>query len=89
MIGKGLNRVVQNIMYTDRGRLILSIILGLGLATIFRNYCKGKNCYDFIGPKQNEIRDQVFSFDSANSKCYTMRVQSIKCGTKQKSVQFA
>ena len=31
MLGKGLNRVVNNIMYTDRGRFILSIILGLGL----------------------------------------------------------
>ena len=32
---------------------------------------------------------QVFSFDSANSKCYNMREQSIKCGSKEKSVQFA
>ena len=89
MLGKGVNKFVNNIMYTDRGRFILSIILGLGLASIFRNYCEGKNCYDFIGPKQNEIRDQVFSFDSGNSKCYTMREQSIKCGSKEKTVQFA
>lgn len=89
MLSKGLNKVVHNIMYTDRGRFVLSIILGLGFATIFRNYCQGKNCYDFIGPKQEEIRNKVFSFDSANSKCYTMRENSIKCGSKEKTVQFA
>jgi len=89
MLSKGLNKVVHNIMYTDRGRFVLSIILGLGFASIFRNYCQGKNCYDFIGPKQEEIRNKVFSFDSANSKCYTMRENSIKCGSKEKTVQFA
>ena len=41
MLGKGVNKFVNNIMYTDRGRFILSIILGLGLASIFRNYCEG------------------------------------------------
>ena len=89
MLGKGLNRVVQNIMYTDRGRFILSIILGLGLATIFRNYCKGKNCYDFIGPKQKEIKDQVFSFDSNNSQCYVMREKTVSCNNNKKIVNFS
>ena len=89
MLGKGLNRVVQNIMYTDRGRFILSIILGLGLATIFRNYCKGKNCYDFIGPKQKEIKDMVFSFDSNNSQCYVMREKTVACNNNKKIVQFS
>ena len=88
MLGKGVNRVVQNIMYTDRGRFILSIILGLCLASIFRKLCQGKNCYDFIGPKQNEIRDQVFSFDSNNNECYIMREKNVNCGNKEKSIKF-
>jgi len=86
---KGVSRFVNNIMYTDRGRIILSIILGLGVATLFRKYCEGKNCYSFIGPEQNAIRDQIFSFDSGNSKCYAMREKTVRCGTKEKSVDFA
>ena len=46
MIGKGLNRVVQNIMYTDRGRLILSIILGIISCYIFLKLFN----YFFKGP---------------------------------------
>ena len=48
MIGKGLSIAMKNILYTDRGRFILSIILGLGLATLFRKFCEGRNCYNFI-----------------------------------------
>ena len=89
MLGKGVNRMIQNLMYTDRGRFLLSIIFGLGVATLFRAYCKGRNCYNFIGPKQNEIRDKIFSFDSANEKCYTMREKNVKCGTKEQTIHFA
>ena len=31
MIGKGLSTAINNILYTERGRFILAIILGLGL----------------------------------------------------------
>ena len=70
MIGKGLSVAMNNILYTDRGRFILSVILGLGLASLFRKFCEGKNCYKFIGPEQNNIRDKIFSFDSNNNECY-------------------
>lgn len=88
MIGKRLNRVVQNIMYTDRGRIVLSIILGLGLASLFRKYCKGKNCYEFIGPEQTEVRNKIYSFDSNNSTCYKMKEKNVKCGNKEKLINY-
>ena len=89
MIGKGLSTAINNILYTERGRFILAIILGLGLASLFRNFCKGKNCYDFIGPEQQAIRDQVFSFDSNNKDCYVMREHATKCNKNYKTVQFS
>lgn len=89
MIGKGLSTAVKNILYTDRGRFILAIILGLGLATLFRKFCNGKKCYNFIGPEQNAIRDQIFSFDSNNNECFIMREKATKCNNKSKTIQFA
>ena len=80
---------LRRLIYGDVGKVVISIILGLGLATLFRRFCDGKDCYTFIGPKQNAIRDQIFSFDSKNSKCYTMREQSVKCNSKPKTVKFA
>lgn len=84
-----IERVIKNIMHTDRGRIILSILLGLGLATIFRKYCDGRNCYHFHGPEQKELRDQIYSFDSKHSKCYAMREKSVACGSKEKTVEYA
>tara|TARA_Y100001970_G_scaffold288239_1_gene414994 strand:+ start:2709 stop:2978 length:270 start_codon:yes stop_codon:yes gene_type:complete len=89
MIGKGLSTAINNILYTERGRFILSVILGLGLASLFRNFCKGKDCYDFIGPEQEAIRDQVFSFDSNNKDCYIMREHTSKCKKNYKTVEFS
>lgn len=89
MIGKGISTFFENILYTERGRIVLSIILGLGLATLFRKFCDGKNCYNFVGPKQTELKDKIYSFDSGNSKCYTMRERNVGCGSKSKTVEFA
>jgi len=89
MIGKGLSVAIKNILYTDRGRFVLAIILGLGLATLFRKFCEGKKCYDFIGPKQKEILDEVFSFDSDNKECFVLREKAVKCNNNLKNIQFA
>ena len=89
MIGKGVSRVIQNILYTERGRIILSIILGLGLATLFRKFCEGKNCYYFIGPEQKDVRNKIYSFDSKNNTCYTLKEKNIQCGQKERSINFA
>ena len=83
-----INNIIKNILYTNLGRLLLSVILGLGMATLFRQMCNNKECYNFIGPKQNEIRDKIFSFDSKNSKCYTMKESVVNCGSKERSIDF-
>ena len=88
MFGANVNRVIKNFMYTERGRFILSIIFGLGLATLFRKFCEGKDCYSFIGPKQNEIRDKIFSFDKNNTECYKMKEKNVKCGLKERTIEY-
>jgi hypothetical protein len=89
MIANSINNLINNLLYTYNGRIILSIILGLGLASLFRKICEGKNCYSFIGPKQNDLRDQIFSYDSKNNKCYTLREETVKCNTSKQSLYFA
>ena len=84
-----INNVVKNILYSPGGKILLSVILGLGLASLFRKMCESNDCYRFIGPEQNAIRDKIFSFDSGNKKCYTMRENAAKCGSKPQSVEFA
>ena len=84
-----ISNVIKNILYTDMGRIILSIILGLGLATLFRQMCKGKDCHKFIGPEHNAIRDKIFSYDDNNNKCFKLKENMVKCGERPKTIEFA
>ena len=89
MAAKGFNKIVNNLMYTERGNIILSIIFGLGIATIFRKFCSGKNCYDFIGPEHDDLKNSIYSYDSNNNKCYKVDQKITSCDSKKKIINFA
>ena len=57
-------------------KIILSLIWGFGLATLFQRVCVGRDCIVLRGPKPDKIKDKVFSF---NNKCYTYQPYSVSC----------
>jgi hypothetical protein len=73
-------------MYLDKfinsytGKIIMSILLGLGLATIFRAVCRGKECRVIAAPPIEEIENQVYKF---NNKCYNIEKNAVKCNSKK------
>ena len=80
---------IRRLIYSKFGKNIISILLGLGLATIFRQVCNSKDCYKFIGPKHNALRDKIFASDSEKTKCYTLVEENISCGSKSKTLEFS
>ena len=66
-------------MTSKHGNIIISIIWGLGLATLFRRACQGRNCVVIKAPEQNEIKGKVFKFDS---KCYKFEPEITSCKNK-------
>lgn len=72
--------------HSETGKHMLSIILGLGLASLFRIVCKGKNCIIFKAPPLTDIKDKVFK---QNDKCYKYTPVSTKCDASKKIVEFA
>ena len=77
-----LNRLI----YSDVGKIVISIILGLGLATLFRKVCKERDCLVFHAPKLDKIKNQVFKF---KDKCYKFEEEIEKCNENKKIVNFA
>ena len=69
----------NNIANDKYGRIILSIIWGLGLAAIFRKVCKGRDCIIIKGPKPNETDNKIYKF---NDKCYKYNSYSTSCELK-------
>jgi hypothetical protein len=48
-------------------RVILGIIWGLGLASIFRCACNGRKCIVFKAPIPADVINHVYNY---NEKCY-------------------
>ena len=84
-----IKNVINNLFYTDVGKIILSIIIGLGIASMFRQFCQGKDCYRFMGPKHSEIRNQIFSYDSQHEHCYNLKEETTECVENKQTLLFA
>tara|TARA_A100001011_G_scaffold380517_1_gene447937 strand:+ start:251 stop:487 length:237 start_codon:yes stop_codon:yes gene_type:complete len=76
---------VRRLLYSNFGRIVISILLGLGLATIFRKVCKDRKCLVFKAPKLDKVKGQVFKFDG---KCYKYREEATKCDPNKRIVDF-
>jgi hypothetical protein len=78
----GLKVLIQ----TDRGKILISILLGLGFATLFRKSCKDKECIEFKGPKLSDIKGKVYQYEN---QCYEFAPNPVKCSSDKKMVRFA
>ena len=81
--------MIKNIvkaMHTQQGKYLISIILGMGLASLFRKVCHKRNCMIFKAPPLEEVKSNVYSYDS---KCYKFKEKATKCNPGKKQVDFA
>jgi hypothetical protein len=76
----------SRLLYTDYGRWLLSIVLGLGLATLFRKVCNERNCMVFHPPKFEELKENTYKY---GDKCYKFKEKAVKCDNNKKKVRFA
>ena len=76
---------LRRIIYSDFGKYIISILLGLGLASLFRRACHDRTCYKFVGPSMKEIDAKTFKF---NDKCYKYVPEAKTCNKEKKRVHF-
>jgi hypothetical protein len=78
-------------MYLDKfvhsytGKIVMSVLLGIGLATFFRAVCKGKHCRIMSAPPIQEIDGQTYKFDD---KCYKMEKNAINCANNKRTVKI-
>lgn len=77
---------LSKFVHTSTGRYVMSILLGLGLATLFRTICKDKNCVIFNAPPLDEIDNKIYKHDG---KCYTYKSSQVKCDPNKKSVHLS
>ena len=77
---------LQRLLYSDAGRNIISVLLGIGLATLFQKVCKDKDCVIFNGPVISEIDGKIFQH---GDKCYKYDITSSSCDKNKKEISMS
>ena len=77
---------IKRLTNTPMGQVLLSIILGLGLATMFRQVCEGKNCLIFNGPVINEIDGKIYKF---GEYCHKYVLNPVSCNKTKKIIEIS
>lgn len=69
---------IRLLLNSEIGKAFMSILLGVGLATFFREVCEEKSCIRFKGPILSDIDGRVYKH---GDKCYRYDTQSSStCG---------
>lgn len=61
---------------SELGLKFISILLGFGLASLFRQVCKDDKCRIIKGPNLKEIEKQIYKIDD---KCYRYKPVPTVC----------
>jgi len=77
---------LDKFVHSKTGKIIMSLLLGIGLATFFRAICKGEHCKIIQAPPINEIEDQIYKF---NDKCYKIEKNVTKCNINKQTIKIA
>ena len=67
---------IKDLINSTRGKYVFSILLGIGLASLFRKACESRNCMVFKAPTLDNIKNKIFGH---NNKCYNFNEQSTSC----------
>ena len=76
----------RRLLNTPLGQIFISILLGLGLATMFRKACTDKNCISFNGAVIGDIDGKVYQY---GEKCYKYVSNPTKCDSTKKVVDIS
>ena len=76
-----MNFDVGRLLTTRTGKMMMSIIWGLGLAALFKKACQGRNCQviQYQGPNPEEVSKTYYKYGQDN--CYRYIPYLTPCDT--------
>ena len=77
---------IQRLLYSKFSSIIISFIIGLGLATLFRNECNEGKCYVYYAPNELSNVENIYKYDN---KCYKVNSIPMKCNKEKTILNFA
>jgi hypothetical protein len=83
MIFKGPSINIKRLLYTPVGKVIMSIVFGLGIAALFYKVCEDKSCITFRGPMIHEVDGKIIQY---GEECYKNEVIAVPCETSRQQL---
>lgn len=77
---------LQRLLHTETGRMFISMLLGLGLAALFRGKCTDKTCIGFKGPVIDQVTGKVYRFGDA--ECSKFKLVPVHRDESKKTVDL-
>lgn len=56
--------------------VLISCVIGFGIAALFRPMCKGPDCVVLRGPPVTQMRDSVYQI---GAKCHEFSAKAVEC----------
>ena len=76
----------NRLLNTELGRFFISVLLGLGLATLFRKVCTDKNCIKFNGQIIADFDGKIYKY---GEKCYKYSTSATKCDSTKRIIDVS
>jgi len=77
---------IKKYIKSESGIFIISILLGLGLASIFRKACNDRKCIVFNAISYKNIKEKIYKF---GSDCYKFEQVSESCDNSKKKLTYS
>ena len=74
---------IKKFLNSKSGTFVLSVILGLGLATVFKMSCDSKSCLVYKAPEYSDKK--VIKY---NNKCYEPTEHMETCDTNKQIIEY-
>lgn len=78
---------LQRLLHTELGRQFISLLLGIGLAALFRRSCTDKTCITFKGPVISEVDGKTYQF--GDKECSQFKLVPVEYDSTKKTVPLA
>jgi hypothetical protein len=70
---------IKRVMTDSTGTIVISVLLGLGLAAMFRKVCKDGSCIVIKAPKMEEVGKYYYKIEE---DCYKYTPRVVDCPSK-------
>ena len=80
-----MNPDISGLLRSRAGRILMSVLLGVGLSALFRRACVGMECLEFLAPPQKELEGSIFRY---GNKCMRYKPRATYCGMDKVEVNM-